>query len=112
LLIEWHVALSRARTHETLLRLCNEFFASWTPEEWGHLPHDCRPKPFSTVADIESTLEGVIQAFARRRSEHLASAHAVGEMLAFLFSANDRAVEIRGAVPQVVPRRQFERTGS
>jgi hypothetical protein len=112
LLVEWHFALSRARTHEALLRLCNEFLASWTAEEWSHLPPDCRPRTFSRMADIESTLEAVIQAFGRRRPEETASAHAVGEMLAFLFSANDRAMEIDGAVPKVVPRPQRERAGS
>jgi hypothetical protein len=111
LLTEWHFALSRARTHEALLRLCNEFLASWTIEEWSHLPPDCRPRPFAHVSDVESTLEAVIQAFGRRRPEEIASAHAVGEMLAFLFSANDRSIEISGAIPQVVPRRQRERAG-
>jgi len=112
LLTEWHFALSRARTHEALLCLCNEFLSSWTAEEWSNLPPDCRPRPFGHVADLESTLEAVIQAFGHRRPEEIASAHAVGEMLAFLFSANDRSIEINGAIPQVVPRRQRERAGS
>lgn len=112
MLTDWHFALSRARNHEALLCLCNEFLISWTIEEWSHLPQDCRPRPFSSVADIESTLDAVIQAFGRRRPEESASAHAVSEMLAFLFSANDRSIEIDGAVPQVVPRQQRERAGS
>ena len=112
MLIEWHFALSRARTHEALLRLCNEFLASWTPEEWSHLPEDCRVRTFARIADIGRTLEATIQAFGRRRADRLESAHAVGEMLAFLFSASDRAAEIHGPANAPSARYELEPTGS
>ena len=50
--IGWQGRLNEASTLEGVARVCNEFLASITPDEFDELPPSCRPRPEVTSRDV------------------------------------------------------------
>ena len=98
LLADWHWLVGRAKTHEALVSVCNDYLASWTPQERDRLPTGCRPVSIQSTADIANWVH-VLSDWLCRCDGNDPAAAAVGDMLAFLFSANDRAQEIAPSAP-------------
>ena len=98
LLADWHWLLARAKTHEAVVSVCNEYLASWTAPEREKLPPGCRPVSVQSTADIAAWVHTLSDWLCRRDADDLAAA-AVGDMIAFLFSADDRAREISPPMP-------------
>lgn len=93
LLADWHWLLARAKTHEAVVSVCNEYLASWTAPERAKLPPECRPVSVQSTADIAAWVHTLSEWLCRCEGNDPA-APAVGDMIAFLFSADDRAREI------------------
>lgn len=97
LLADWHWLLARTKTHEALVSVCNDYLASWSAPERERLPRDCRPVSVQGTADIARWVHELSD-WLCRCDGHDPSASAVGDLLAFFFSANDRAQEISPGV--------------
>lgn len=93
LLADWHWLLARAKTHEALVSVCNDYLATWTGPERDKLPLECRPVSVQSTADIAAWVH-TLSDWLCRCDGNDPTARAVGDMIAFLFSANDRAQEI------------------
>ncbi len=93
LLADWHWLLARTKTHEALVSVCNDYLASWSAAERERLPAECRPVSVQGTADIARWVHELSGWLCRCDGKDPAAA-TVGDMLAFLFSANDRAQEI------------------
>ena len=98
LLADWHWLLARAKTHEALVCVCNDYLASWSAPEREKLPPECRPVSVQSTADIAGWVHTLSDWLCRGDGNDPAAV-AVGDLIAFLFSANDRAQEIAPSAP-------------
>lgn len=94
MLSDWHLALSRVKTPSALVGICNEFLASWTPEQLATLPQDCRPSHFDETSQIQHWIGVLAEALCAAGADE--ATDGLRHMLGFLFRASDRAAEIDG----------------
>jgi len=104
-MLNWFRQLDDARTTDQVIAIARDYFASWTPEELGRLPRDCRPGRMKSERDLEDLHVCVVEEFGRSEAtgDDLAT---LQRLTSFVVRASVRSAQLAGeddAAPEPPP---------
>ena len=94
MLLSWFQQIDAAQSPVDVVAVTRDYLATWTPDELGLLPAQCRPGRVKDVLDIEQLHVNLVEEYGRNRlsGEALSS---LQRMTSFIVRASVRIAHLR-----------------
>lgn len=97
-MLSWYQQLDKAVDAAEVVAIARDYLATWSPEEIGRLPQECRPGRIRSPSDLVDLHESAVEAFRSTR-EGGAELKALHLLTSFLVHANLRLAHLSAAEP-------------
>lgn len=94
----WYSQLDRAKNVEQVVRIANDFVATWPPDELALLPPECRPRRLRDEHDVEALHGTLVETYRDSRATGR-ELEALQRLTSFVVRASIRIAEIAGSDP-------------
>jgi hypothetical protein len=94
MLLSWFQQIDAANSPEQVVAVTRDYLATWTPDELGLMPAQCRPGRVKDAQDIEELHVNLVEEYGRNRlsGDALAS---LQRMTSFIVRASVRIAQLR-----------------
>src|SRR6187549_397945 len=94
MLLSWFQQIDAANSPSEVVAVTRDYLATWTPDELGLLPAQCRPGRVKDAQDIENLHVNLVEEYGRNRlgGEALVS---LQRMTSFIVRASVRIAQLR-----------------